>query len=68
MEKRKEEQERLQLEIKKINEDNRLAKELKKEEERLADLDAMEYTNKKLVSEAFTHFSGMFVFLCFHIC
>lgn len=50
MEKRKEEQRRLQLEILKINEENLLAKERKKEEERLADLHALEYTQKKMVS------------------
>uniref|UniRef100_A0A8B9K4Y5 Cilia- and flagella-associated protein 45 n=1 Tax=Astyanax mexicanus TaxID=7994 RepID=A0A8B9K4Y5_ASTMX len=52
MEKKKEEQKRLLLEIKKINEVNILAKERRKEEERLADLRALEYTRKKLERDA----------------
>ena len=52
MERKKAEQKRLLLEIQKINEENLLAKEHRKEEERLADLRALEYTHKKLVSKA----------------
>lgn len=50
LERKKEEQQRLQQEILCINEDRLLAKERNKEEERLADLRAMEYTYKKMVS------------------
>lgn len=50
LERKKEEQQRLQQEILRINEDSLLAKERNKEEERLADLRAMEYTYKKMVS------------------
>uniref|UniRef100_A0A674BE72 Cilia- and flagella-associated protein 45 n=1 Tax=Salmo trutta TaxID=8032 RepID=A0A674BE72_SALTR len=52
MEEKKEEQQRLQQEILRINEDSLLAKERNKEEERLADLRAMEYTHKKMEREA----------------
>ncbi|KAI4874354.1 hypothetical protein NFI96_022212, partial [Prochilodus magdalenae] len=52
MERKKVEQRRLQREIQKINEENLLAKESRKEEERLADLRALEYTRKKLEREA----------------
>lgn len=41
----------MQREIQQINEANLRAKERKKEEERLADLHALEYTRKKLVRE-----------------
>lgn len=44
------EQRGLQVEILKINEESLLAKERKKEEERQADLHALEYTRKKVVS------------------
>ncbi|XP_041098395.1 cilia- and flagella-associated protein 45 [Polyodon spathula] len=47
-----EEQRRMQREIQLINEANLRAKERKKEEERLADLHALEYTRKKLEREA----------------
>lgn len=50
MENRKAEQRRLQLEILKINEESLLAKERRREEERQADLHALEYTQKRLVS------------------
>lgn len=46
---KKEEQRKLLHEIQKINDENLLAKERKKEEEKLADLRALEYTQKKLV-------------------
>lgn len=39
-----------------MNEENLLAKEQKKEEERLADLRAVEYTHKKLVRKVFNGF------------
>ncbi|MGH0178966.1 UNVERIFIED_CONTAM: hypothetical protein FKN15_000417 [Acipenser sinensis] len=47
-----EEQRQMQREIQQINEANLRAKERKKEEERLADLHALEYTRKKLEREA----------------
>lgn len=53
IERKKEEQKNLLQEIQRINEDNLLAKEQKKEEERLADLRAVEYTRKKLVRKVF---------------
>ncbi|KAF5905486.1 cilia- and flagella-associated protein 45, partial [Clarias magur] len=52
MEKKKEEQNRIQLEIQKINEENLIAKERRKEEERQADINAMQYTQKKMEREA----------------
>lgn len=63
MEKKKADQKRLQLEIMRINEENLLAKERRKEEEKLADLHAMEFTRSKLVSYASIHFSGRCVSL-----
>lgn len=56
IEKKKEEQKKLLQEIQRINEDNLLAKEQKKEEERLADLRAVEYTHNKLVRKIFIAF------------
>lgn len=52
IERKKEEQRKLLHEIQKINEENLLAKERKKEEEKLADLRAVEYTQKKLEQAA----------------
>lgn len=49
IERKKVEQKILLQEIQKINEENLVSKEQKKEEERLADLRAAEYTKKKLV-------------------
>lgn len=49
IERKKEDQRKLLQEIQKINEGNLVTKEQKKEEERLADLRAAEYTKKKLV-------------------
>lgn len=53
IERKKEEQRKLLQDIQRINEENLLAKEHKKEEERLADLRAIEYTTKKLVRKVF---------------
>ncbi len=56
IERKNEEQRNLLQEIQKINEENLLSKEQKKEEERLADLRAVEYTRKKLVRKVFNGF------------
>uniref|UniRef100_A0A4W4HJ22 Cilia- and flagella-associated protein 45 n=1 Tax=Electrophorus electricus TaxID=8005 RepID=A0A4W4HJ22_ELEEL len=52
MERKKSEKSKLQLEIQKINEDSLLAKEHRKEEERMADRRALDYTRQKLEREA----------------
>ncbi|XP_041920477.1 cilia- and flagella-associated protein 45 isoform X1 [Alosa sapidissima] len=52
LERKRDDQMRLQLEIIRINEESLLAKEHKQEEERLADLRAMEYTRQKMQREA----------------
>lgn len=52
LERKRDDQLRLQFEIMRINEESLLAKERKREEERLADLRAMEYTRQKMQREA----------------
>ncbi|XP_048836914.1 cilia- and flagella-associated protein 45 isoform X2 [Brienomyrus brachyistius] len=52
LQRRREDQWQLLLEIQKINEQSLRAKECKKEEEKLADLRALEYTRQKMEREA----------------
>lgn len=66
IERKKEEQRILLQEIQKINEENLLAKEQKKEEERLADLRAVEYTRKKLVRKVVNGFLSFVSFVTHH--
>uniref|UniRef100_A0A3B4UTP0 Cilia- and flagella-associated protein 45 n=1 Tax=Seriola dumerili TaxID=41447 RepID=A0A3B4UTP0_SERDU len=52
LEKKKEQQQRLHMEVMRINAENIQAKEQRREEERLADLRIMEYNQRKLEQEA----------------